>query len=86
MMIFAGPVANYINNRPTVKMLALSFLVLIGFVLIMEGLGQEVNKGFVYFAIVYAFIVEILNQRLRRKVEPVHLRDHYKDEKNEGEK
>ncbi|MFN0200951.1 MAG: TerC family protein, partial [Bacteroidia bacterium] len=77
MMIFSGPVSNYINKRPTVKILALSFLVLIGFMLISEGLGQEVNKGYVYFAIVYAFGVELINQRLRKKVEPLHLHETY---------
>jgi predicted tellurium resistance membrane protein TerC len=80
MMIFSGPVANYIHQRPTVKMLALSFLVLIGFMLVMEGLGSEVNKGYIYFAIVYAFIVEVLNQRLRKRAEPIHLREQYVEE------
>ncbi len=80
MMLFSTPVSNYIHNRPTVKILALSFLVLIGFMLIMEGLGQEVNKGYIYFAIMYAFIVEVLNQRLRKKTEPVQLREMYVEE------
>lgn len=82
MMIFSRPVSDYIDKRPTVKMLALSFLVLIGFLLILEGLGQEVNKGYVYFAIVYAFVVEMLNLRLRKKANPVHLREHYREEGN----
>lgn len=82
MMLFSTPVSNYIHNRPTVKMLALSFLVLIGFMLIMEGLGQEVNKGYIYFAIMYAFIVEVLNQRLRKKTEPVQLRELYVEEED----
>lgn len=66
MMIFAKPLSDFINNRPTVKMIALSFLVTIGIMLIMEAFHQEVPKGYVYFAMVYSLIVEFLNIRMRK--------------------
>ncbi|MEM9935600.1 MAG: TerC family protein [Bacteroidota bacterium] len=66
IMIFAaGPISNFINARPTMKMLALSFLLLIGFMLVAEGFEQHVNKGYIYFAMAFAFVVELLNSRLR---------------------
>lgn len=82
MMFFSAPVSNFVNNRPTVKMLALSFLVLIGAMLVAEGFGQEIPKGYIYFAIAYAFAVELLNLRLRKKVEPIHLRERYREEED----
>jgi predicted tellurium resistance membrane protein TerC len=82
VMIFAAaPISNFINNRPTMKMLALSFLLLIGFMLIAEGFEQHVDKGYIYFAMAFAFLVEILNSRLRKgAVEPVQLRERFKGE------
>ncbi|MEM7511203.1 MAG: TerC family protein [Bacteroidota bacterium] len=66
IMIFAaGPISRFINERPTMKMLALSFLLLIGFMLIAEGFEQHVDKGYIYFAMAFAFVVELLNSRLR---------------------
>lgn len=61
MMLFAGPVSRFVENRPTVKMLALSFLVLIGFTLVMDGTGVHVSKGYIYFAMGFALSVEGLN-------------------------
>lgn len=66
MMLFAKPISDFINNRPTIKMIALSFLVTIGIMLIMEAFHQEVPKGYVYFAMVYSLIVEFLNIRMRK--------------------
>lgn len=66
MMLFAKPISDFINNRPTVKMIALSFLVTIGIMLIMEAFHQEVPKGYVYFAMVYSLIVEFLNIKMRK--------------------
>lgn len=82
MLVAAGPISNFINERPTIQMLALSFLLLIGFMLIAEGFEQHVDKGYIYFAMAFAFIVEILNSRLRKNkdIEPVKLRDRFIDE------
>lgn len=80
MMLFAAPVGDFIDKRPTIKMLALSFLVLIGVMLVAEGLGKEIEKGYVYFAIIYAFGVELLNLRVRKKSAPIHLHERYTDE------
>jgi predicted tellurium resistance membrane protein TerC len=67
MMSSADAVSNFINKRPSMKILALSFLILIGFMLVLEGLHQHVDKGYIYFAMAFAFIVELVNSRLRRK-------------------
>ena len=66
MMLFSGPISKFINERPTIKMIALSFLVAIGVMLIAEGFGEHVQKGYIYFALVYALIVEMLNLRMRK--------------------
>lgn len=66
MMIFVKQISEFINNRPTIKMIALAFLVTIGVVLIAESFGQEVPKGYIYFAMVYALIVEFINIRMRK--------------------
>ncbi|MEM7655357.1 MAG: TerC family protein [Bacteroidota bacterium] len=81
MLIAAKPISDFINRRPTMKMLALSFLLLIGFMLIAEGFEQHVDKGYIYFAMAFAFGVEILNNRLRKGgPEPVVLRERFKGE------
>lgn len=67
MMLFAKPISDFINTRPTIKMLALAFLVTIGAILVAEAFGQEIPKGYIYFAMVYAMSVEFLNIRMRRK-------------------
>jgi predicted tellurium resistance membrane protein TerC len=75
MMISANRVASFLNGHPTVKMLALSFLLLIGMVLVAQGMHQEVPKGYIYFAMGFSIFVEMLNLRARRaKDGPVHLR------------
>jgi predicted tellurium resistance membrane protein TerC len=74
MMIFAGRVSGFIERHPTMKMLALAFLLLIGVMLITEGCKQHVNKGYIYFAMAFSLAVELLNMRLRKVAEPVHLR------------
>jgi predicted tellurium resistance membrane protein TerC len=69
MMIFAKPISNFINDRPTIKMIALSFLVTIGVILIAEAFDQHVPKGYIYFAMVYALFVEMLNLRMKKNQE-----------------
>ena len=61
MLIFAGPISRFIMRHPTMKMLALSFLVLIGVVLVIDGWGQHINKGYIYFAMGFSLLVEVLN-------------------------
>ena len=74
MMVFAGTISAFVQKHPTVKMLALSFLLLIGITLIAEGLDQHIPKGYIYFAMAFSVLVEILNLRLRKsKSEPVKL-------------
>jgi predicted tellurium resistance membrane protein TerC len=82
MMIFAGRISDFIERHPTLKMLALSFLLLIGVVLIADGFGQHVSKGYIYFAMAFSLFVEILNIRLRRVSEPpVELHQSYVQER-----
>lgn len=69
MLIFAKQISNFISERPTIKMLALSFLVVIGVILVAEAFGEHVPKGYVYFALVYSLIVEMLNIRMRKRKE-----------------
>ena len=73
MLVAAKPLADFVNRHPTVKILALSFLLLIGMTLVAEGLGQHIPKGYIYFAMAFSVFVEALNLRLRKKSEPVHL-------------
>ncbi|HLO64181.1 MAG TPA: TerC family protein [Azonexus sp.] len=78
MMLFARPIGNFVSNHPTIKMLALSFLVVVGVVLIADGLGTHVPKGYIYFAMAFSVCVEMLNIRLRKRAEkPVDLREPY---------
>lgn len=67
MMVSAGKISKFINDRPTLQILALSFLILIGFMLILESFHVEVPKGYIYFAVCYALIVEIINMRMKKK-------------------
>jgi predicted tellurium resistance membrane protein TerC len=67
MMVFAGPIGRFVSKHPTVKMLALSFLVAIGVVLIAESFGTHVPKGYIYSAMLFSVIVEMLNIRLRKR-------------------
>jgi predicted tellurium resistance membrane protein TerC len=81
MMVFAGPIGRFVSARPTIKMLALSFLFLIGVVLIAGGFDTEVPKGYIYFAMAFSIAVEMLNMRLRKRAPtPVHLHQRYSPE------
>src|SRR5688572_8579178 len=66
MLVFASPVSNFVERHPTMKILALSFLLLIGVMLVAEGLGQHVSKAYIYFAMGFALLVEVINLRVRR--------------------
>ena len=81
MLVFAGSISDFVNRHPTLKMLALSFLILIGVTLIGEGLHFHIPKGYIYFSMAFAFGVEMLNLRLRskqKKQEPVELHQPYR--------
>ena len=80
MMIFAGKIGAFVQSHPTIKMLALSFLLLIGTTLIAEGLEFHIPKGYVYFAMAFAIFVETLNIRLRKKTRPVNLHNQFSDD------
>lgn len=84
MLAFAGMISRFINKHPTLKMLALSFLLLIGFMLLLEGLHFHVPKGYIYFAIFFSLFVELLNMRMRRKTKPIKL--HFSELKDSGDK
>jgi predicted tellurium resistance membrane protein TerC len=73
MLFAAGPLSEFVNEHPTIKILALSFLLLLGTTLVADGLGQHIPKGYIYFAMAFSIFVEFLNLRLRRRTEPVHL-------------
>lgn len=74
MLVFAGSIADFVGRHPTVKMLALSFLLLIGVMLVAEAFDQHIPKGYIYFAMAFSLFVEMLNQRIRRvPAEPVQL-------------
>ncbi len=79
MLIAAGPVSAFVEEHPTVKMLALSFLLLIGTSLVAEGLHFHIPKGYIYFAMGFSVLVEVLNLRSRGKRKPIHLRNQYTD-------
>jgi predicted tellurium resistance membrane protein TerC len=72
MMIFAGAVSKFINAHPTLQVLALAFLILIGFMLIVDGLHYHVPKGYIYFAVFFSLVVEMLNIRMKRKMKALH--------------
>jgi predicted tellurium resistance membrane protein TerC len=75
MLRYAGAVSDFVHHHPTLKMLALSFLLLIGVTLVAEGTHQHVNKGYIYFAMAFSFAVELLNLKLRKKSVPVALHE-----------
>ena len=80
MLVFAGAISDFVNRHPTLKMLALSFLILIGVTLVGESLGQHIPKGYIYFSMAFAFGVEMLNLRIRAKAKtaPVELHQPYR--------
>ena len=77
MIFVATPLSEFVDRHPTVKMLALSFLLLIGFTLIVEGFHFHIPKGYIYFAMGFSVLVEMLNLRLRGAAQPVNLREPY---------
>lgn len=86
MMVSAGLISNFVHQHPTVKMLALSFLLLIGVTLVAEGLGHHIPKGYIYFAMAFSVFVEMLNLRIRgHKAPPLKLREPYSDEPGKGQ-
>ena len=85
MMLSAGPISSFVDRHPAIKMLALSFLLLIGFTLIVEGLHQHIPKGYIYFAMAFSVFVELLNLRLRKvRGVPVKLHEAYVGEARPG--
>lgn len=81
MLYSAEGISSFVNRHPTIKMLALSFLLLIGFTLVVEGLHQHIPKGYTYFAMGFSIFVEMLNLRMRTSKEPVKLHEAYIDDK-----
>ena len=77
MLLSAGTISEFVERHPTVKMLALSFLLLIGVSLIGEGFEQHIPKGYIYFAMGFSIFVEMINLRIRGKSDPIHLRQTY---------
>lgn len=85
MMVFASHIGRFVSRHPTVKMLALSFLIVIGVALLLEGFGNHVPKGYIYFAMAFSVVVEMLNIRMRKKaVQPVQLHEPYVKEERES--
>jgi predicted tellurium resistance membrane protein TerC len=85
MMLFSGVISDFVQRHPTVKMLALSFLLLIGVTLIVDGFHQHIPRGYIYFSMGFSVFVEMLNLRLRRRrVPPVELRQPYAPEAGQG--
>ena len=80
MMLSAEPISAFVHKHPTVKMLALSFLLLIGMSLIMEGFDQHIPKGYIYFAMGFSVFVEAINLRLKKVSKPVELHERYVDQ------
>jgi predicted tellurium resistance membrane protein TerC len=77
MIAFAGKIGDFVNNHPSIKILALSFLLMIGTLLVAEAFHYEIPKGYAYFAMAFSFLVELLNMQLDKKTKnPVKLRDH----------
>ncbi len=81
MMFFSGKISAFVEQHPTIKMLALSFLILIGVALIGDGFGMHIPKGYIYFAMAFSVGVEMLNMRIRAKGKPVKLHQPYVEEK-----
>jgi predicted tellurium resistance membrane protein TerC len=77
MMWSAGPISDFVHRHPTLKVLALSFLLLIGVSLLAEGLGQHISKGYIYFAMGFSVFVEMLNLKMRARARPLQLREAY---------
>jgi len=78
MLVFAGSIGDFVHRHPTIKMLALSFLLLIGVMLVAEGCHQHIPKGYIYFAMAFSVMVEMLNLKLRKNAKPVELNQPYR--------
>jgi len=79
MLLSSGTIGAFVDRHPTVKMLALSFLLLIGMSLLAEGFDQHIPKGYIYFAMGFSVFVEMINIRVRARTVPVHLHQKYTD-------
>ncbi|MBT3338225.1 MAG: TerC family protein [Anaerolineae bacterium] len=86
MLVSAEAISNFVNRRPTIKILALSFLLLIGMALVMEGLHQPISKGYIYFAMGFSIFVEMINLRIsaKKRTDPIKLRQPYSPESISG--
>jgi predicted tellurium resistance membrane protein TerC len=78
MLVFVNQISDFVDRHPTIKMLALSFLILIGCVLVAEGFHQHISKGYIYFAMAFSVMVEMLNIRMRKKTQKVELHQPYR--------
>lgn len=79
MLVAAAPISNFVNKHPAFKMLALSFLLLIGFALVSEGFGIEIPKGYIYFSMAFSMLVSVFQMRMNRNNKPVATHEHYKE-------
>ena len=79
MLVAAEPISNFVNKHPAFKMLALSFLLLIGFAMVSEGLGIEIPKGYIYFSMAFSMLVSVFQMRMHRNNKPVTTHEHYKE-------
>ena len=77
MLVAAEPISSFVNKHPAFKMLALSFLLLIGFALVSEGFGIEIPKGYIYFSMAFSMLVSIFQMRMNRTINPVATHEHY---------
>jgi predicted tellurium resistance membrane protein TerC len=77
MLFSAAPINAFVNRHPTMKILALSFLMLIGVALVGDGFGMHIPKGYIYFAMGFSVLVEVINMRVRRVTAPVQLHEPY---------
>jgi predicted tellurium resistance membrane protein TerC len=84
MLVSSGPISDFVERHPTVKMLALSFLLLIGVALMADGFEQHIPKGYIYFAMGFSVFVEMINLRARKKAQPVHLHSPYTEGESGG--
>ena len=80
MLVFAGRIGDFVNRHPSMKILALAFLLLIGVMLVAEALDQHVEKGYIYFAMSFSLGVELLNMRFRKRHAPVELHERYREQ------
>jgi len=83
MLVAAEPISNFVNKHPSFKILALSFLLLIGFALVSEGLGMEIPKGYIYFSMAFSMMVSVFQMRAFKSNNPVKIHEHYKEGEDE---